>query len=152
MRKMTKKNKVLAAAGALALVAGSGGAAYAYWTTTGAGSGQATNSAGGGTVALHANFTGGLTPGDSRAVTYTADNADPNTSTQVGVLTASVSTDKAGCDSAWFDVTADTSNTTVAKNSTATTVGSGTLTFNDSSTVDQSACKGAIVTITVGSV
>ncbi|MET3706975.1 hypothetical protein ABIB17_001603 [Arthrobacter sp. UYEF6] len=151
MRKMTKKNRVLAAAGALALVAGGGGAAYAYWTTTGSGSGQATNSSGGGTVTLHANFTGGLTPGDSRAVTYTADNADANTSTKVGVLTATVTTDKVGCESAWFGVTADTSNTTVAKSSSAT-VGSGTLTFNDSATVDQNACKGAIVTITVGSV
>ncbi|HAG58436.1 MAG TPA: hypothetical protein DIT15_05485 [Arthrobacter bacterium] len=152
MRKMTKKNKVLAAAGALALVAGGGGAAYAYWTTTGAGSGTATNSAGGGTVTLHANFTGGLTPGDSRAVTYTADNADPNTSTNVGVLTATVTTDKAGCLAIWFPVTADTSSTTVAKNSTGTSVGSGTLTFTDLAGTDQSACKGAVVTITVGSV
>ena len=152
MRKMTKKNKVLAAAGALALVAGGGGAAYAYWTTTGTGSGTATNSSGGGTVTLHANFTGGLTPGDSRAVAYTADNADPNTSTKVGVLTATVTTNVAGCLPTWFGVTAVTSNTTVAANSSGTSVGSGTLTFNDSATVDQSACKGAIVTITVGSV
>ncbi len=151
MRKMTTKNRVLAAAGALALVVGGGGAAYAYWTTTGSGSGEATNSAGGGAVTLHANFTGGLTPGASRAVAYTADNADLNTSTQVGVLTASVSTDKVGCDSAWFSVTANTSNTTVAKASTNTSVGSGTLTFNDSATVDQSACKGAVVTINVSS-
>lgn len=151
MRKMTKKNKVLAAVGALALVAGGGGAAYAYWTTTGAGSGEATNSAGGGTVTLHADFTGGLTPGDSRAVTYTADNADPNTSTKVGALTASVTTSIGGCLPGWFDVTAVTDNVTVAKNSTETTVGTGTLTFNDSATVDQSACKGAVVTITVTS-
>ncbi|MBE4718772.1 hypothetical protein [Pseudarthrobacter sp. AB1] len=152
MRKMTKKNRVLAAAGALALVAGGGGAAYAYWTTTGTGSGQATNSAGGGTVTLHANFAGGLTPGDSRAVTYTADNADLNSSTKVGELTATVTTDKAGCLPSWFGVTAVTSNTTVAKTSTGTSVGSGTLTFNDSATVDQDACKGAVVTINVGSV
>jgi len=152
MRKMTKKSKVLAAAGALALVAGGGGAAYAYWTTTGSGGGTATNSTGGGTVTLHANFTGGLTPGDSRAVTYTADNADLNTSTKVGVLTATVTTSNAGCLPVWFDVTADTSSTTVDADSTGTQVGTGTLTFIDSATVDQSACKGAVVTITVGSV
>jgi len=152
MRKMTRKNKVLAAAGALALVAGGGGAAYAYWTTTGSGSGTATNSTGGGTVTLHANFEGGLTPGDSRAVTYTADNADPNTSTKVGVLTASVSTNIEGCLPGWFLVTADTSNTTVEKAATGTSVGTGTLTFNDSATVNQDACKGAVVTITVSSV
>ncbi|WP_248758624.1 hypothetical protein [Pseudarthrobacter sp. SSS035] len=152
MRKMTKKNRVLAAAGALALVAGSGGAAYAYWTTLGSGSGEAANSAGGGTVALHANFTTGLAPGDSRVVTYTADNPSTTTSTKVGELTASVSTDKAGCDSDWFSVTAYTSNTTVAKLDTGTQVGSGTLTFYDLAEVDQQACKGAVVKITVGSV
>lgn len=152
MRKMTKKNKVLAAAGALALVAGGGSAAYAYWTTTGAGTGTATNSTGGGTVVLHANFDGGITPGDSRVVTYTADNADPNTSTKVGKLSATVSTSIAGCDAGWFDVSAVTDNVTVAKNSTKTTVGTGVLTFNDSATADQSACKGAIITITVGSI
>ncbi|QHK20426.1 hypothetical protein GU243_12560 [Pseudarthrobacter psychrotolerans] len=152
MRKMTKKNKVLAAAGALALVAGGGGAAYAYWTTTGSGLGSATNSVGEGTVTLHATFDGGLAPGDVRTVAYTADNADLNTSTKVGVLTATVTTDKAGCLAAWFPVTADTSNTTVAKKSTGTSVGSGTLTFTDLSGTDQSACKGAVVKITVGSV
>lgn len=151
MRKMTKKNKVLAAAGALALVAGGGGAAYAYWTTTGSGSGGAANSTGGGTVTLHANFDAGLTPGDSRSVGYTADNSDLNTSTKVGALTATVATDITGCLPEWFSVTANTSNTTVPKNSTGTSVGSGVLTFNDSATVDQSACKGATVTVNVNS-
>jgi hypothetical protein len=151
MRKMTKKNKVLAAAGALALVAGGGGAAYAYWTTTGSGSGSAANSTGGGSVTLHANFDTGLTPGSSRTVGYTADNSDPNTSTKVGALTASVATNVPECLPAWFSVTAVTSNTTVAANSTGTSVGSGVLTFTDSSTVDQSSCKGATVTINVSS-
>lgn len=152
MRKMTKKNKVLAAAGALALVAGGGGAAYAYWTTTGLGSGQATNSAGNGTVVLHATFAKDLAPGDTRTVAYTADNSDANTSTKVGALTASVSTNIPACDFNWFEVTAVTSNTTVAKSSTGTSVGSGTLKFNDDAGVNQDSCKNAIITITVGSV
>ena len=152
MRTMTKKNKVLAAAGALALVAGGGGAAYAYWTTTGSGDGEATNSAGNGTVTLYATFADGLAPGDSVSVAYTADNASPTTSTKVGALSATVTTDVAGCLPAWFDVTAETSNTTVDANSTGTSVGSGTLTFNDLAEVNQDACKGAVVTITVGSV
>lgn len=151
MRKMTKKNRVLAAAGALALVAGGGSAAYAYWTTTGSGSGAASNSAGGGTVTLHAKFDGGLAPGDFRSVAYTADNADQNTSTRVGELTATVSTSDDLCLPTWFDVTAVTSNSTVAAGTTGTSVGSGTLTFKDSAAVDQSACKGAEVTIRVGS-
>ncbi|MGN6443028.1 MAG: hypothetical protein ACTHL6_14175, partial [Arthrobacter sp.] len=89
MRKMTKKNKVLAAAGALALIVGGGSAAYAYWTTTGSGSGTATNSAGGGTVALHATFDAGLAPGNSVKVAYTADNGTTS-STKIGKLSASV--------------------------------------------------------------
>jgi hypothetical protein len=85
-------------------------------------------------------------------VGYTADNSDANTSTKVGALTSSVETDKSGCLPEWFSVTSDTSNTTVtAKNSTGTSVGSGILKFNDSATVDQSACKGATVTINVSS-
>ncbi|MCO4251631.1 hypothetical protein [Pseudarthrobacter raffinosi] len=151
MRKMTKKNKILAAAGALALVAGGGGAAYAYWTTTGDGSGYAANSAGGGTVTLHAAFDRGLTPGDFRTVTYTADNADPNTSTRVGELTATVTTDKEGCLAVWFPVTAVTDDALVAAHSSGTTVGTGRLDFTDLPDTDQEACKGAIVTITVGS-
>ncbi|MET3203662.1 hypothetical protein [Arthrobacter sp. UYEF13] len=152
MRKMTKKNRVLAAAGALALVAGSGGAAYAYWTTTGSGAGTATNSTGGGTVTLHATFAGGLAPGNSVPVAYTADNGTTS-STKVGALTATVSTsDPANCLASWFGVTAVTSSTTVAAGASGISVGAGTLTFNDSATVDQEACKGAVVTITVGSV
>lgn len=151
MRKMTKKNRVLAAAGALALVAGGGGAAYAYWTTTGTGSGQATNASANGTVVLHATFDGGITPGGSRAVAYTADNAG-TTNLQVRDLTPTVTADKAGCLPSWFDVTAVSTNAVVAAGTTGTAVGSGTLTFNDSATVDQDACKGAVVTINVGSV
>jgi hypothetical protein len=151
MRKMTKKNKVLAAVGALALVAGGGSAAYAYWTTTGAGSGAATNASANGTVVLHATFAGDLTPGGSRAVAYTADNGG-TTNLQVRDLTATVTADKAGCLPSWFDVTAVSTNTVVAAGATGTSVGSGTLTFNDNATVDQSLCKGAVVTITVGSI
>lgn len=151
MRKMTKKNRVLAAAGALALVAGGGGAAYAYWTTTGSGDGTGTNSVGNGTVTLHANFADGLAPGDVVDVEYTADNADVNTSTRVGELSASVSTSDDLCLPVWFAVTADTSNALVAAATTGTSVGSGTLTFNDSESENQDACKGAVVTIRVGS-
>jgi hypothetical protein len=150
MRKMTKKNKVLAAAGALALVAGGGSAAIAYWTTTGSGSGEATNSEGKGTVTLYATFDAGLAPGNSVPVAYTADNGTTS-STKVGALTATVATNVAECLPAWFDVTANTSNTTVAAGATDTSVGSGILTFNDSATVNQDACKGALVTVNVNS-
>lgn len=149
MRKLTKKSKVIAVAASVALVAVGGGTAYAYWTTTGTGTGNAANSTGGGTVTLHASFAGGLAPGNSVPVAYTADNST-NTGTVVGALTASVTTSVPGCLPAWFTVSANTSNSPVAANSTGTSVGSGTLTFlNDDA--NQDACKSAVVTVTVGS-
>ncbi|UXM91525.1 hypothetical protein [Paenarthrobacter sp. JL.01a] len=151
MRKLSKKSRITAAVAGVALVAVGGGAAYAYWTTTGSGTGTATNSAGGGTVTLHANFAGGLAPGNSVPVTYTADNSTTS-GTVVGALTASVTTNVDACLPAWFAVTAVTSNSSVAANTTGTQVGTGTLKFNDSTTVNQDACKSAIVTVTVGSV
>ncbi|SFT57456.1 hypothetical protein [Arthrobacter sp. ov118] len=149
MRKLTKKSKVIGVAASVALVAVGGGTAYAYWTTTGSGAGTAANSTGGGTVTLHASFDSGLAPGNSVPVTYTADNST-NTGTVVGALTAGVTTSAAGCLPAWFSVSADTTNSPVAANSTGTEVGSGTLTFlNDDA--NQDACKSAVVTVTVGS-
>ncbi|WP_159708946.1 hypothetical protein [Arthrobacter sp. 18067] len=150
MRKLSKKSRITAAVAGVALVAVGGGAAYAYWTTTGSGSGSATNSAGGGTVTLHATFAGGLAPGNQVPVAYTADNST-TTGTVVGALTANVTTNVAGCLPAWFEVTAVTTNTLVAANATGTSVGSGTLKFNDSGTVNQDACKSAIVTVNVTS-
>ena len=150
MRKLTKKSKVIAVAASVALVAVGGGTAYAYWTTTGAGTGTAANSTGGGTVTLHASFAAGLAPGNSVPVTYTADNST-NTGTVVGALTASVTTSVPACLPEWFTVSADTSNSPVAANSTGIQVGSGTLAFlNDPA--NQDACKSAVVTVTVGSV
>ncbi|UOD81119.1 hypothetical protein [Paenarthrobacter ureafaciens] len=149
MRKLSKKSRITAAVAGVALVAVGGGAAYAYWTTTGAGNGEATNSAGGGTVTLHATFDGGLAPGNSVPVAYTADNATTS-STVVGALTPSVTTDKAGCLPEWFVVTADTGNVRVLAKTTGTSVGAGTLTFNDSED-NQDACKGAVVTVSVTS-
>lgn len=156
MRKMTKKNKVLAAAGALALVACGGGAAYAYWTTTGDGSGYAANSEGGGTVVLTAEFEGGLTPGNSVPVEYFAHNTTAS-GTRVFSVSPTVSVTLAEgatgvCDTDWFTPTAPVVDGGVAVAAGATTlVSTGDLTFADSATVDQSACKGATVTLTLTS-
>ncbi|WP_416417651.1 hypothetical protein [Paenarthrobacter aromaticivorans] len=149
MRKLSKKSRITATVAGVALVAVGGGAAYAYWTTTGSGSGSAANSAGGGTVALHATFNAGLTPGNQTNVAYTADNLTTS-STVVGALTANVTTSVPECLPAWFDVTAVTSNSTVAASATGISVGSGILKFNDS-TENQDACKAATVTVTVSS-
>ncbi|MFK0042003.1 hypothetical protein ACIQTW_19385 [Paenarthrobacter sp. NPDC090517] len=150
MRKLSKKSRITAAVAGVALVAVGGGAAYAYWTTTGSGSGEATNAPGGGTVTLHATFDGGLAPGNQVNVAYTADNATTS-STVVGALSATVTTNVATCLPTWFEVTANTSNSPVAAGTAGTSVGSGVLKFNDSTTENQNACKGAVVTVNVTS-
>ncbi|MDQ0673973.1 hypothetical protein QFZ36_001534 [Pseudarthrobacter siccitolerans] len=153
MRQMTKKNKIAAAAASVALVAVGGGAAYAYWSTTGGGYGTATAGSDN-AVVIHAAFDDGITPGvnGAKTIKYTADN--PNTSsTPVTLNTATtVSTSAADCKGSWFTATVPTATTTVAGNAVgAALTGTGTLTLNDDPAVDQNACKGATITVTVTS-
>lgn len=152
MRKMTKRNKILAAAGALALVTGGGGAAFAYWTTTGSGSGTAKNaSVSDGKLVLTATFAADLAPGNSVSVAYTAANSS-STGTKVGELTSYVTTsDPDNCLADWFRVTSVTSNALVNAGATGISVGSGTLEFLNSD-ANQDACKGATITVHVDSV
>jgi hypothetical protein len=148
MRKLSRKNKIVAASAALALTAVGGGAAVAYWSTTGTGGGSAKNSAGLGTVTLTATFEPGLAPGGSTTIAYTAKN-NTTSSTLVGTLTPTVTTSDAGCLPVWFSATAVSSNTTLAAGATGS-VGSGTLSFTDTAG-NQDACKGAVVTVSVTS-
>ena len=98
---------------------------------------------------LHAAFSDNLTPGASEAVTYTADNAGTS-SLQVGTIHAVVSTNVVGCLAADFTVPDDISNVVVPAGGSAFAVGSSTITFADTG-VNQDACKGAIVTLTLSS-
>lgn len=149
MRPMTKKNKIAAVAASAALVAVGGGAAYAYWSTTGSGSGSANASPGTQAVVLHTAFDDGIAPSGTRTVTYTADNPN-SSSTTVGGLVATVTTSTAACDPGWFSVTAPSGTTSVAKNSTGTMLGTGTLTFTDLA-INQDGCKGATIYVGVTS-
>jgi hypothetical protein len=151
MRKLNKKIVVGTAAAAVVLVGG--GIAFAYWSTTGSGSGSATNAASNGTVVLHAAFAGGLTPGASETVTYTADNAGTS-SLRVGTITPTVSIDAAhvtsGCAVTDFTIAPTTSNTTVAATTNGVAAGTGTLFFADTA-ANQDGCKGATITLTLAS-
>ncbi|HEU5270427.1 MAG TPA: hypothetical protein VFU36_10940 [Jatrophihabitans sp.] len=151
MPKFNKKIAAVAAAAAV-LVAGAG-TAFAYWTTTGAGTGSATNGSANGSIVLHATFADGLTPGGSEPVSYTADNAG-SSSLYVGTITPTVSIDSAhataGCLVADFTIAPTTSNTTVPANTSGMAVGSGTLSFTDTS-VSQDGCKGAVITLSLAS-
>ena len=151
---MPKLNKKIAAGvAAAAIVAAGAGTAFAYWTTTGSGTGSATTASSNGTIVLHASFANGLTPGGNETVTYTADNAG-GSSLFVGTITPTVSLDSAsvtaGCLVGDFTIPATVSNTTVPAHSTGFAVGTGTLSFADTS-ANQDGCKGAVVTLTLAS-
>ncbi|WP_285245572.1 hypothetical protein [Pseudarthrobacter sp. fls2-241-R2A-127] len=155
MRKMTKKNKIAAVAMSAALVAVGGGAAYAYWSTTGGGNGSATASNTTTPVAINVTVDPGVNPGGpAKTITYTATN--PNTSsTPVTLINPVVTTTVAAgvtgvCDPAWFKATVPAGPTTVLPGAT-TDLGTGTLTLSDLPTTNQDACKGATITVTVGS-
>ncbi|MCO4276777.1 hypothetical protein NG701_20560 [Pseudarthrobacter sp. HLT3-5] len=149
MRKMSKKNKIVAVCAAAVLTGVGGGVAFAYWTTTGSGTGSGTNETSNGTVVLTAAVPSLLTPGGSGTVTYTASNAG-SSSLQVGTIHAVVSTSDPLCLPADFTIADVVSNTTVPAGSPSTAVGSSTLFFADTA-VNQDACKGALITLTLTS-
>ena len=66
-------------------------------------------------------------------------------------VTLVVTTSNAGCLPAWFDATVPSGTTTVPAYVTSHPLGTGTLTFNDDPAVNQDACKGATITVSVSS-
>lgn len=152
---MRFSKKALIATGTGAVVAMAvGGLALAYWTTTGSGTGSATNATSNGTIVLHASFAAGLTPGASEPVSYTADNTN-SSSLQVGTVTAVTSIDSthatAGCLAADFTVPPAVENQTIPTTTSGVALTNGsTITFADTA-VNQDACKGATVTLTLTS-
>jgi hypothetical protein len=146
------KKRVLALATVAALAVA--GIAYAYWTTTGAGTGSATNASSNGTIDLHASFADGLTPGGSKTVTFTADNAGTS-SLRVGTVQSVVSIDAAhvalGCSVDDFSIADVDENQTIAAGATGVTLAhTGLIAFADTA-VNQDGCKGAKVTLTLSS-
>jgi hypothetical protein len=150
MRPTTKKNKIAVVAASAALLAAGGGAAYAYWSTTGSGSGSAAASSGTEAVTINVTVAPGVAPGTPKTITYTADNPN-SSSTPVTLVDPVVTTSVAGCFPEWFTATVPDGPTTVLGGANATALGTGTLTLIDDPTVNQDACKGAIITVSVDS-
>lgn len=148
--KLLKSKKGLALLTVLAVAAISAVGAFAYWTTTGAGTGSAANASSNGTIVLKASFAPGLTPGASEPVSFTASNAGTS-SLYVGTVTSVVSTSAVGCLAADFTVPPAIENQTIAAGAVdePLLVGS-TISFADTA-VNQDACKGATVTLTLSS-
>jgi hypothetical protein len=150
MRSFSKK-RVIATLTVLAVLV-SAVSAYAYWTTTGLGTGSASVANSNGTITLHASFAGGLTPGASEPVSFTADN--PATSSlYVGTVTSVVSIDSqhSGCLASDFTVPAVAENQRIAAGATGVALANNSsITFADTD-ANQDACKGATVTLTLSS-
>jgi hypothetical protein len=136
----------------VAVVLAIAGGAFAYWTTTGAGSGTSTNAATAGALTLHATWAGGLAPGVTLPVTYTADNASPTSGMRIGTVSAVVSVDAPHVACALADITVApvAQNVTIPKNTAGVALTAGSIVFADTG-VSQDACKGAVITLTVTS-
>ena len=145
-----KRSIIVSATVATVLAASIG--AYAYFTTTGSGTGS-------GTVGTSSNLTinqAGLAysnapetvlmPGTTVTATFTVDNLSSGHQHLGTIAVSSISSDKAGCDTAtnptWFSTTTDAVDHDYAPGSAQPVTGSLTITFNDLN-VTQDACKNA---------
>lgn len=155
-------NKKAAAVAVAAVTLAGTGVAYAYWSTTGSGSGTGTAAASNGDLKdqLTAVVPDGIYPGGNVTVTYKATNSS-KTDLFVGTITPTVSVDKPGCDTTWFHISPLDVNKSVPAGTLATapmTLGTTSLSLDNAYTTDstpvainQDACKGAKVTVSVTS-
>ena len=150
---MKRSKKTWAILGIVAAIGLSAIGAFAYWTTTGSGTGTADVATANGTLVLHASAPTDLFPGGSSNVTFTADNGGA-TNLYVGTIHLDSVTADAGhasCDTADFTMADVVSNTMVPAATTGHALaGTGTLVYANTA-VNQDACKGAELTLTLSS-
>lgn len=147
MRRFNKRG--LAAFGVGVIVVAGAGAGFAYWTQSGGGTGSGTVGTTG-TVTLTGAFPSAqLYPGGSVPVTLTAANSGTS-AVMVGSVSAIVTTNVAACLPADFSMPAVPQNTSVPAGATAAPLTGGTLSMANTA-VNQDACKGATVTLTLSS-
>jgi hypothetical protein len=146
---MSKPLKV--AVGTVVLIA-VGGLAYAFWTGSGSGSGSG-SVGNGGSVVLTGTVTPGIAPGTSSAVTFTAANPGASAVQVSTVHLESVAVDAghSGCLTSDFSMSNVAQNHQVPAGAIAEALpNDGTLQFEDTA-VNQDACKGATLTLTLSS-
>jgi hypothetical protein len=128
------------------------GLAYAYWTGTGSGTGTGTAGTSG-TATLTGTIAAGAAPGTSTAVTFTAANSASSAIRVTTVHLESVSVDAAhsACATADFTMADVTESHQVPAGATAEPLpANGSLAYA-STAVNQDACKGATLTLTLSS-
>ncbi|MEO7752950.1 MAG: hypothetical protein ABIS35_06000 [Terracoccus sp.] len=148
MKRPVSRRTTLTLSTAAVLVVG-GGAAFAYWTTTGAGTGTADT---GTTVAVVVHQTStvtGLAPGVApQSLSGNFDNPNAGPVYVAGVTATVTGTDKDGCTAG--DYTIAGTSTVAAQVPAGNGVGawSGlTIAFNNKASVNQDACKTAVVSL-----
>jgi hypothetical protein len=151
MSRLSRKSKITAAVAIVIALFASGTAAYAYWTGTGSGSATATAAAGG-SVTIAGTTATGLAPGTSKTVTFTATNAT-EAAIKIGTVSdTAIDSNLPACDAqiadfSMADVVADQIIPANTVNHPVTATGS--LVYAYSPTVNQDACKGAVITLTL---
>ncbi|MDX6586696.1 MAG: hypothetical protein QOI31_1169 [Solirubrobacterales bacterium] len=126
--------------------------AYAYWTGTGTGSGTAVV-ADGGTVLVTGTVAPGTQPGTSSGVSFTAANATEAPIRITDVHLVSIATDGAhsACDIDDLSMEDVTQNHDVPAGATSEALpNDGSLVYVNTA-VNQDACKGATLTLTLSS-
>lgn len=159
MRRFTRKQRITAIGGVVALAMA--GTAFAFWTGGGSGSGNATVGTNG-AVTLVAIVPAGITPGNGVVVSFTAANA---TTSPIAVTTVKLSASNpitvdsghSACAVADFTM-ADVSQVVaglphqVPAGATADALPTNGLLVFANTAVNQDACKGATLTLNLTSV
>ena len=152
----SRRKKIVVTTALVALLVGGGGAAYAFWTTSGAGTGAASAAASvAGVVVKQTSTVANLAPGSgTQPLTGNFDNANSGPVQVTTVTVASLTVTKASgapagtCDQTDYTVVSPT--TTSGSVPAGTAQGSwsgGTIAFNNKTSTNQDACKGATVVV-----
>ena len=150
-RHLSKKRVVLAAIVVVALAIASG-VAYAYFTSSGSNTGTAGVGGDAGLTVVQKSGTApsGLVPGGpSKNIVVTVTNGATFAQAVSAIAATVTATDKTGCDVGWFNVT----NPVVSPSPYELGTGlshdfTGSISMTENHT-DQSACKGATLTLSL---
>jgi hypothetical protein len=147
--RFTKGRKV--ALGVVASVAVAG-LAYGYWTGSGSGTGSGTAGTSG-TATITGTVAPGISPGTAEAVSFTAANPSDSPIQVTSVHVVSIAADAAhsACVTGDFSMADVTENHQVPAGATAEALPvNGSLVYANTA-VNQDACKGATLTLTLSS-
>ena len=153
MARFTKKKIALVVS---VLVLGVGGAAFAYWTAGGSGTGTATTGTNVAITVVQTSTVTAMAPGDTAQTLSGNFNNTNSGPVYVGTVTATISSvvKAVGAPSGTCDATdytlATPAMTVNAEVPAGTSQGSwtgATIKFNNKTTVNQDACKGATVNL-----